>query len=206
MSALLLAGAGPATAQYRRQVEELPPIFGVGVSLGALLDYEETLTPVETPLPEQDRRGVRSVDTHPAVTVTARYGRGLAVYGAATVGFAPDAELSGTHPLTGAQLTGTGEGGLIRIGSIGLSFIPLPDLLGLRLEIGPAWLDMGEGGSYLGVRIAGAAKFLELGDRAGVLLAWDGYFAGGQHDRDEVEYQIRGGMISGVRLGVELQY
>jgi hypothetical protein len=205
-SALLLATADPAAAQYRRQVEELPPLFGIGVSIGALLEYEETLTPVETPLPTQDRRALRTVGTHPAVTVAARYGRGLAIYGSLALGFAPDAEMSGTNPLTGATVTGTEDTGLVTIGSIGLSFIPLPDLLGLRLEVGPSWVDLGEGGSYIGVRVAGAAKFLELGDRAGVLLGWDGYFAGGQYDRDRVEYQIRGGMLSSVRLGVELEY
>ncbi|HUF13267.1 MAG TPA: hypothetical protein VMN78_09220 [Longimicrobiales bacterium] len=203
---LLLFTSGTTAAQYRRQVEDLPPVFGVSVSVGGVLDYEETMTPIETPLPDEERRGVRSLDAQPAVTVAARYGRGLAIYGNVMLGFGADAELSGADPLTGAPLGGTEDGGLLRVGSVGLSFVPLPDLLGLRLELGPAWLDLGDGGSYLGLRIAGAAKFMEIGDRLGVVLAWDGYFAGGQHDRDAIEFQIRGGLISGVRLGVELEY
>lgn len=203
---LIIFSAEGVAGQYRRQAEELPPIFGVSLSAGMLLGYEETLTPVETPDPADERRGVRTVDPMPAVAIAARYGRGLAVYGNVTLGFGSDAELSGTHPLTGTELSGTTELGMLRIGSVGLSFAPLPDLLGLRLEIGPAWLDMGDGGSYLGLRIAGAATFLELGDRLGVLLAWDGYFAGGQHDRDRIEHQIRGGMVSGVRLGAEVVF
>lgn len=204
--ALLLLSSKPVEAQYRRHVEDLPPVFGVSLSVGALRDYDETITPVVTPLPEEERRGVRSADTQPAITVAARYGRGLALYGHLMVGFGSDVELSGTDPRTGGPLTGTEEGALMTAGSVGMSFIPLPDLLGLRLEIGPAWLDMGDGGSYLGLRIGGAAKFVEIGDRLGVVLAWDGYFAGGQHDRDGIEHQIRGGMISGVRLGLELEY
>lgn len=204
--ALVLVTASAAAAQYRRHVEDLPPIFGVALSAGLLLDYEETITPVVTPLPEENRRGVRTIGNQLTVTLAARYGRGLAVYGSVTLGFPPDAELSGADPLTGDPLTGTEDSGLSRIGSIGLSFIPLPDLLGLRLEVGAAWLDLGEGGSYLGVRVAGAARFLELGDHLGVQLAWDGYFAGGQYDRAGVEHQIRGGMLTGLRLAAELEY
>lgn len=205
-SALVGASAVGASAQYRRQVEELPPAFGVSASLGALLSFEETVTPIETPLPEEERRGVRSIDALPAVSVGARYGRGIAVYGNLTMGLGGEAELSGTDPLTGEPLTGTEDVGLITIASIGLSFVPVRNLMGLRLEIGPAWLNLGDGGSYLGVRVAGSARFLELGDRGGVVLAWDGHFAGGQNDQDALEYQIRGGIISGIRLGFELEY
>ena len=40
----------------------------------------------------------------------------------------------------------------------------------------------------------------------GAVLAWDGYFVGGQNDRDGIEYQVRGGRLTGVRLGIELEY
>lgn len=203
---LLFGAAAPASGQYRRQVEELAPAFAASVSAGALFSYEETTTPVPTPEPDAERRGRRSIGTVPAVSVSARYGRGLAVYGSATAAFGAEAELSGFEAITGAPLTGTEDVGMITILSAGMSFAPLRDVMGLRLEIGPAWLDLGEGGSYLGIRIAAAARFLEIGNRGGVVLGWDGYFAGGQHDRDEVEYQVKGGLISGVRLGYEVRY
>lgn len=205
-SALVLAWAGGVSAQYRRQVEELPAAFGVSASLGALLSYEETVSPIETPLPDEERRSVRSVDAMPALSVAARYGRGIAVYGTVTLGLRGDADLSGTSPSTGEPLAGTEDTGLVTIASLGLSFVPVRDLMGLRLELGPAWLDLGDGGSYLGLRVAGSARFLELGDRGGVVLAWDGHFAGGQDDQADLEYQIRGGIVSALRLGFELEY
>jgi hypothetical protein len=203
---LLAATAGTATGQYRRQVEELPPVFGASVSLGALFSWEETVTPIETPLPEgPDRRTIREVGTVPAISVQARYGRGLAVYGNATVGAGGSAELSGSDPLTAAPVSGEQDIGLVGIVSVGLSFVPVPDLMGLRLDLGPTWADLGDGGSYLGLRVAAAARFLEIGDRFGVVLAWDGHFLGGQDDQDRVEYQIRDGIVTGVRMGFELE-
>ena len=204
---LLLLSADPASAQYRRQVEELPPVFGVNASLGALLSWDETITPVVTPDPDApERRGLRSVGTVPAVSVGARYGRGIAVYGSATVGLGAEAELSGADPISGLPIEGTDDVGLVTLVSVGASFVPVRNLMGLRLDLGPAWADLGNGGSYLGLRIAAAARFIEVGDRMGVFLAWDGYFVGGQDDRDGIEYQVRGGIISGVRLGLELVY
>ena len=202
----LLASALPASAQYRRQVEVLLPPWAVTVSAGGLFSYDETMNPVETPDPEQPRRGLRSIGTSPTVSVAARYGRGIAVYANVTAGFLGDAELSGNDPLTGATLEGTGDAGLAMIYSAGASFAPLRDVIGLRIDIGPAWMDMGTGGSYAALRVAASAKFIEIGDRGGVLLAWDGYFAGGQHDRDDVEYQVRGGRLSGLRAGYELTF
>jgi hypothetical protein len=140
------------------------------------------------------------------VSLSARYGRGLAVYANATAAFGGEAERSGFDALTGAPLTGSDGLGTIMIVSAGMSFAPLRDMMGLRLDIGPAWLDLGDGGSYVGIRIGAAARFLEIGNRGGVLLGWDGYFAGGQFDRDDIEYQVKGGFVSGVRLGYELRY
>lgn len=204
---LLLLSAEAASAQYRRQVEELPPAFGVSVSFGALLSWDETVTPVVTPDPDDpERRGIRSIGTIPALSVGARYGRGIAVYGSATVGLDAEAERSGTDPLTGVPLSGTDDVGIVSMLSAGFSFVPVRNLMGLRLDLGPAWADLGSGGSYLGLRVAAAARFLEIGDRMGVVLAWDGYFVGGQDDREGIEYQVRDGIISGVRLGLELEY
>ena len=206
VSLLLAASADGAAGQYRRQVEELPPAFAVSASIGALLSYDESVTPVETPLPDENRRGRRSVDTQPTISLAARYGRGIAVYGNVLVAPAGEVELSGNSPETGAPLTGTEDLGTLTITSIGASFVPVRSVMGLRLDIGPAWLNLGEGGSYLGVRVAGSARFLEIGDRVGVALGWDGHFAGGQNDRDSREYQIIGGMISGLRLGFDLEF
>ena len=204
---LLLSTAPDASAQYRRQIDEPPPAFGVTASLGALMAWEETITPVVTPDPDgPDRRGLRSIGGVPALTIGARYGRGIALYGAATVAFGAEAELGGTDPITAVPLSGTEDVGLVTIASVGVSFVPVRDLMGLRIDLGPAWADLGDGGSYLGLRVAAAAKFLEVGDRLGAVLAWDGYFVGGQDDRDGIEYQVRGGMITGVRLGIELEY
>lgn len=203
---LALVTTAPAAAQYRRQVEQLSPAFAVTGSVGVLFDYSETMNPVETPLPEENRRGLREVGTSPWVSVGARYGRGIAIYGSIGAAFPGDADLSGADPLTGASLEGTDDAGLITIYSVGASFIPLRDVMGLRIDLGPTWMDLGEGGSYLAVHVSAAAKFLEIGDRGGVLLAWDGFFAGGQHDRDGVEYQVRGGRMSGVRAGFEMAF
>ena len=181
-------------------------MFAASVSLGALFAYDETITPVETPTPEEDRRGVREVGASPWLSAQARYGRGIAVYGNVGVALPGEAELSGTDPLTGGVLEGTSDIGMIYHVSVGASVAPLRDVMGLRLDIGPAWLDLGNGGGYLALRVATSAKFLEIGDNGGVLLAWDGFFAGGQHDRDEIEYQIRGGLISGIRVGFELTH
>lgn len=207
LPALALVTADTAAAQYRRQVEELPPALGVSASIGALLSWEETTTPVATPDPiGADRRGRREVGAVPAVSVAVRYGRGIAVYGSGTIAFGAEAELSGTDPLTAAPLSGTEDVGRITIASVGVSFVPVRNLMGLRLDLGPAWLDMGSGGSYVGLRIATSARFLQIADRLGVLLAWDGYFAGGQDDREGIEYQIRGGIVSQARLGFELEF
>lgn len=206
VTALLCASATPAAAQYRRQVEQLTPALAVTASVGALLGYSETMNPVETPPPEENRRGLREIGTSPWVSVGARYGRGIAIYGAIGAAFTGDAELSGADALTGASLEGSEDAGLITIYSIGASFIPLRDVMGLRIDLGPTWMDLGEGGSYAAVHVAASAKFLEIGDRGGVLLAWDGFFAGGQHDRDDVEYQVRGGRMSGLRAGFELAF
>lgn len=181
-------------------------MFAASISAGALLGYDETITPVETPFPEEERRGVREVGNIPWISAAARYGRGIAVYGNVGIGFPGDAELSGTEPLTGDVLEGSTDVGTVFIVSAGASVVPLRDVMGLRMDIGPAWVDLGNGGSYLALRIAASAKFLEIGDRGGVLLGWDGYFAGGQHDRDGIEYQVRGGLISGVRVGFEMAY
>lgn len=204
---LMLPSVDPAAAQYRRQVEELPPAFGASVSLGALLPWEETLSPVVTPDPDgPERRGLRSVGATPTISVGARYGRGIAVYGSATIGIGAEAELSGSDPLTALPLSGSEDVGLVTLTSVGFSFVPVRNLMGLRLDLGPVWTDLGGGGSFVGLRVAAAARFLEVGDRLGAVLAWDGYFVGGQHDRDRVEYQVRGGIISALRLGFELEY
>ena len=181
-------------------------MFAATASIGALFAYVETVTPVETPTPEEDRRGVRELSASPWLSGHARYGRGIAVYGNAGVALPGEAEMSGTDPMTGAVLQGTDDVGLVYYVSAGASVAPLRDIMGLRLDIGPAWLDLGNGGGYLALRVATSAKFLEIGDNGGVLLAWDGFFAGGQHDRDGIEYQIRGGPISGVRVGFELTH
>ena len=203
---LLVASADGAGAQYRHQIEELEPMLAASLSAGALLSYDETVRPIETPLPDEDRRTTRSVGTTPWISATARYGRGLALYANAGIGIGGEAELSGTDPLTGEVVDGTDETGLMWMISAGASFAPLREAMGLRLEVGPAWLDLGDGGSYIAARISASAKFIEIGDRGGVVVGWDGFFAGGQHDRDEVEFQVREGMISGVRLGFEMAY
>lgn len=179
-------------------------MFAASLSVGALLPFEETARSIETPAPDESRRAIRSIGTSPWVSGSVRYGRGLALYAAGGLAFAGDAELSGTDPFTNAPLEGSEGVGAIWTVSAGASFTPLRNAEGLRIEVGPAWLDLGTGGSYVAVRIAAAAKFLQIDDVGGVLVAWDGYFAGGQHDRDEVEYQIREGLISGVRLGFEI--
>jgi hypothetical protein len=204
--ALSAALATPASAQYRRHVENLAPMFAATVSLGALFPYDETITPVETPTPEENRRGVREVGAAPWLSAEARYGRGIAVYANAGGALPGEADLSGTDPLTGEVLEGTDDVGLVYHVSVGASVAPLRDVMGLRLDIGPAWLDLGSGAGYLALRVAASAKFFEIGDNGGVLLAWDGFFAGGQHDRDGIEYQIRGGLITGVRVGFELTH
>lgn len=197
----LLVSATPTEAQYRRQVREQVPAYAVVATVGALLPYEETITPIETPLPDENRRGRRNVDTAPWLSLSARYGRGLAVYASVAAALPGDAELTGADPETGAPLTGTVDVGLISIVSAGMSFTPLRSASGLRLEVGPAWVDLGDGGSYLAVRLAATASFLDIGDRGAVLLGWDGYFAGGQYDRDGTEYQVRGGILNGLRAG-----
>jgi hypothetical protein len=164
------------------------------------------MNPVETPEPQQPRRGIRSIGTAPTASIAVRYGRGIAIYANIGAAFLGDVDLSGNDPLTGAVLEGSEDAGLGMIYSAGASFAPLRDIAGLRVDIGPAWMDLGGGGSYVALRIAAAAKFLEIGDRGGLLVAWDGYFAGGQHDRDGVEYQVRGGRMSGVRAGYEMAF
>ena len=201
---LMLASAEPAHAQYRRQMEELEPMLGVSISAGALLSYDETVRPIETPPLDEDRSTTRSIGTTPWLSASARYGRGLALYANAGVGIGGEAELSGTDPLTGEVVDGTDDLGVMWMISAGASFAPLREAMGLRLEVGPAWIDTGSGGSYLAARISASAKFVEIGDSGGILIGWDGYFAGGQHDRDAVEFQLVEGMISGVRLGFEL--
>ncbi len=201
---LLLALAQPAEAQYRRRTQELPPLYAVTLSAGALFGYEETMNPVETPEPEEDLRGVRDVGASPWLMLSARYGRGLGVYASASAARAEDAELSGFDPITGDPLEGTtAETGTLAIYSAGVTFAPLRIAQGLRIEAGPAWLDLGTGGSYLAVRLAAAATFFAIGDHGRVFVAWDGYLAGDQYDRDEVEYQVRSGYITGVRAGFE---
>ena len=200
---LLLALVQPAEAQYRRRTQELPPLYAVTVSMGALFPYEETMNPVRAPQPEEDMRGLREIATSPWVALSARYGRGLGVYASASAARAEDAELSGFDPLTGEALEGTDETGMLSIFSAGVSFAPFRVARGLRVEAGPAWMDLGSGGSYLAVRLAAAATFLSIGDNGGVFVAWDGFVAGGQHDRDEIEYQVRRGHITGLRAGFE---
>lgn len=202
---LLAATADSAEAQYRREIEELPPAFGASVSVGTLWSYSESITPVETPPPDENRRAIRDIDTQPALSLMARYGRGIAIYGAATVGFGSTVEVSGNDPETGAILDDSGDAGTILITSIGVSFVPLERVSGLRLAFGPAWLNLGSGGSYLGVRASADARFLELREGLAIVLGWDGYLAGGQDDQDRLEYQLRGGTVSGVRLGVGLE-
>lgn len=203
VAALLLALAQPAEAQYRRRTQELPPLYAVTLSLGATFPYDETMNPVRAPQPEDDVRGIREIGTSPWLSLSARYGRGLGIYVSGSVGRGGDTELSGFDPLTGEPLMGTTETGTLMIVSAGASFAPLRIARGLRIEAGPAWLDLGNGGSYLAMRLGAAATFLSIGDHGGVFLAWDGYLAGGHYDRDEVEYQIRRGNITGVRAGFE---
>ena len=198
---ILFALAQPAEAQYRRRAQELPPLYAVSLSVGALFSFEETMSPVTTPEPEEERRGLRDVGTSPWVAISARYGRGLGVYASASAARAGNAELSGTHPTTGVVLEGTTEVGTLTIFSAGVSFSPLRIAPGLRFEAGPAWLDLGSGGSYLAARLSASATFLAIGDDGGVFVGWDGYVAGGQHDRDEIEYQLRGGNVTGLRAG-----
>ncbi|HEX6589425.1 MAG TPA: hypothetical protein VF039_10405 [Longimicrobiales bacterium] len=200
---LLLALAQPVEGQYRRRSQELPPIYGVTLSVGALFPYEETMNPVRAPEPDQDMRGLRDVETSPWVVLSARYGRGLGVYASASGAMGGDAELSGFDPITGEPLTGTADTGTLAILSAGVSFAPLRVARGLRIEAGPAWMDLGTGGAYLAARLAAAATFLSIGENGGVFIAWDGYLAGGQYDRDEIEYQVRHGYLTGLRAGFE---
>ena len=206
LAGLVVLAPEPVSAQYRRQAEELVPPFAVSLSAGALFSYDEITSPVDPVDPDEDRRGVRSVGTTPAVSVAARYGRGIAIYAHATVAFGGEVELSGFDALTGAPLDGTEDRGTVYIVSAGASFAPLRDVMGLRLEAGPALLDLGNGGSYIGIRVAASARFLDIGNSGGVLIAWDGYFAGGQYDREDVEFQVKGGLLSGARLGYELRF
>lgn len=200
---LLLALAQPAEAQYRRRAQDLPPLYAVSLSVGALFPYEETVTPTRAPQPEQDLRAERDVDMSPWLVLSARYGRGLGVYASASAARAPDAELSGTDPISGVVLEGTTEVGTLAIFSAGVSFAPLRIAPGLRFEAGPAWVDLGSGGSYLAARLSGGAKFVAIGDGGGMFIVWDGYLAGGQHNRGELEYQLRSGNVTGLRAGFE---
>lgn len=203
--ALLALGAivSPASAQYRRHVPDPEPAFAVSVSAGALLPFEETTTPVDVVDPNDIRRGLREIGTVPWVVASARFGRTIAVYASASAAFPGDAELSGTDPLTGDPLSGTEEVGMITVLSAGLSFAPLADARGLRLEVGPAWMDLGDGGTYFGVRGGATAKFFAIGDGGGVFLGWNGLFAANEDERDGVEYGVRGGFINGLRIGFE---
>lgn len=203
VAALLIAAAQPAEAQYRRRAQELPPLYAVNLSVGALLPYDETVTPVNPPEPDLNLRGVRQVPLSPWVSLTARYGRGIGIYANGSVAFAGDAELSGSDPLTGAALDGTTEIGTIMIVSAGASFAPLRGMSALRLEAGPAWLDLGSGGSYFAGRASVQVRFLSLGERGRVFAAWDGYMGGGQDASGEIEYQLRKGNIMGLRAGFE---
>lgn len=202
--AMLLTLGAPVEAQYRRQIEELPPILATSVSFGLLLPYEETVTPIVTPPPDVTQRTVREVGVQPAVTASVRYGRGIALYASGTVAFGGTADLSGTDPLTAAPVSGSEDVGVVFVVSAGASFQPIREAVPVRIEVGPALMDLGDGGSYLGVRLAVAFRFLEIGSRGGVFVDWDGMIAGGQDDQNEIEYQIRRGLVQGVRLGFEL--
>ena len=206
VAVLLLALAQPAEAQYRRRTQELPPIYAVNLSFGALLPYDETVTPVHPPEPDINLRSVRSVGTSPWVSLTARFGRGIGVYANGSAAFAPEAELSGTDPLTGEAISGTTETGTITVVSAGVSFAPLRGMYGLRIEGGPAWLDMGSGGSYFAGRGAVQLQLFTLGDRGRVFAAWDAYLGGSQDTQGEVEYQLRKGNVMGLRAGFELAW
>lgn len=203
---LLLLSSAPVEAQYRRQIEELPPILATSVSFGLLLPYEETVTPIVTPPPDVTQRTRRDVGLQPSATASVRYGRGIALYGSGTVAFGGTADLSGTDPVTAAPVSGSEDVGLVYMVSAGASFQPIREAVPVRIEVGPALMDLGDGGSYLGLRLALAFRFLEIGSRGGVFLDWDGVIAGGQDDQDEVEYQIRRGLVQGVRVGFELDF
>lgn len=206
-AALVPMWAGSASAQYRRQIEELPPILAASVSFGVLLSYDEIVSPVVSPPPDDPpRRTTRDVGMQPAVTASVRWGRGIAIYAAGTVGFGGSAELSGTDPLTAAPVDGSEDLGTVYILSAGASFQPIREALPVRIEAGPALIDLGDGGSYLGLRFALSYRFIEFRDFGGVFLDWDGFVAGDEDEQDQVEFQLRRGLVQGLRLGLELDF
>lgn len=206
-AALAVACGDSASAQYRRQIEELPPIFAASVSFGALLSYDESVTPIVTPPPDgPPHRMNRDVGPQPSVTAAVRYGRGIAIYAAGTAAFSGSAELSGTDPLTAAPVSGSDDLGPVYMVSAGASFQPIREALPVRMEVGPALLDMGDGGSYIGLRFSLGFRFVEFRDFGGVFLAWDGFVAGDEDEQSQIEYQLRRGLVQGLRLGLELDF